>query len=51
MPEMVDIGQVMAYPYTKKGDNKDKIRFRLLHKIVVNGKICQLNGTLTSIKD
>jgi len=48
--EMIEIGNVMAYPYTKKGDEKGKVRYRLLQKVVINGKICQLNGTLTSIK-
>jgi len=41
---------IMAYPYTKDGDADGFIRRRLIGQVVVNGKICQLNGFVTQRK-
>jgi len=48
--QMIDIGTQMGTAYTKDGDKKGFKRFRLNGKVIVDGKICQLNGFLTQIK-
>ena len=48
--QMLELGQVMGSAYTKDGDPKGKIRFRINGKTIVDGKICQINGTVTEVK-
>jgi len=47
---LVEIGTQTASSYTKDGDKKGFLRFRLNGKVVVDGKVCQLNGFLTQVK-
>ena len=48
--KMIDLGNQTGSSYTKEGDNEGFLRFRLNGKVVVDGKICQLNGFLTQVK-
>ena len=46
----IDLGAVTANGYSKEGDKKGFLRFRFNSKVVVDGKICQVNGYITEVK-
>lgn len=46
----IEIGQVVGTQYSKDGDKKGFLRFRIQGKTVVDGKICQVNGYVTEVK-
>jgi len=47
---MLEIGTIMGSQYSKDGDKKGFLRFRINGKAVVDGKICQVNGFVTEVK-
>jgi len=50
MAEVISVGDVIGTQYTKDGDPKGFLRYRIQGKVVVKGKVCQLNGYITQIK-
>lgn len=46
----LDIGTVVGTQYSKDGDPKGFLRFRIQGKAIVDGKLCQVNGYVTEIK-
>jgi len=47
---MIDVGTIAGSQYSKEGDKKGFLRFRINGKAVVDGKICQVNGFVTQTK-
>lgn len=50
MSKIIDIGTTIGSQYSKEGDKKGFLRFRIQKKVIVDNKICQVNGTVTEIK-
>ena len=47
--KVLEIGSVTGIGYKRAGVKGDKVRYRLIEKIYVDGKKFQLNGTLTEV--
>ena len=47
--KVLEIGSVTGIGYKRADVKKDKLRYRLIEKIYVDGKKFQLNGTLTEV--
>ena len=47
--KVLEIGSVTGIGYKRAGVKNDKLRYRLIEKVYVDGKKFQLNGTLTEV--
>ena len=48
--KLINVGNIIGSQYSKDGDKKGFLRFRINGKIDVDGKICQVNGFVTEVK-
>jgi len=46
----IELGTITGIQYSKDGDSKTFLRFRINGKTVIDGKICQVNGFVTQVK-
>ena len=47
--KVLEIGSVTGIGYKRADVKNDKLRYRLIEKVYVDGKKFQLNGTLTEV--